>query len=82
VRLIVGGLQAVAELLQLDNDTCGPETVDLYSVTLRRYACMVLTNLTYGDVENKSLLCSLPHAVAAIVTQLRSPDEDLRQVVA
>lgn len=30
-------------------------TSDHYSVTLRRYAGMALTNLTFGDVANKVL---------------------------
>lgn len=56
-----GGLQAIGELLQVDCEIYGL-TSDHYSVTLRRYAGMALTNLTFGDVANKvSLfrLCSL-----------------------
>lgn len=51
-RLPAGGLQAVAELLQVDCEMCGLSS-DHYSVTLRRYAGMALTNLTFGDVANK-----------------------------
>lgn len=47
-----GGLQAIAELLQVDCEMYGL-TSDHYSVTLRRYAGMALTNLTFGDVANK-----------------------------
>lgn len=47
-----GGLQAIAELLQVDCEMYGL-TNDHYSVTLRRYAGMALTNLTFGDVANK-----------------------------
>lgn len=47
-----GGLQAVAELLQVDCEMFGLSS-DHYSVTLRRYAGMALTNLTFGDVANK-----------------------------
>lgn len=47
-----GGLQAVAELLQVDCEMFGL-TSDHYSITLRRYAGMALTNLTFGDVANK-----------------------------
>ncbi|POI31857.1 hypothetical protein CIB84_004392, partial [Bambusicola thoracicus] len=46
------GLQAIAELLQVDCEMYGL-TNDHYSVTLRRYAGMALTNLTFGDVANK-----------------------------
>lgn len=48
----IGGLQAIAELLQVDCEMYGL-TNDHYSVTLRRYAGMALTNLTFGDVANK-----------------------------
>lgn len=48
----LGGLQAIAELLQVDCEMYGL-TNDHYSVTLRRYAGMALTNLTFGDVANK-----------------------------
>lgn len=50
--IYVGGLQAIAELLQVDCEMYGL-TNDHYSVTLRRYAGMALTNLTFGDVANK-----------------------------
>lgn len=51
-NLFKGGLQAIAELLQVDCEMYGL-TNDHYSVTLRRYAGMALTNLTFGDVANK-----------------------------
>lgn len=52
LNLFKGGLQAIAELLQVDCEMYGL-TNDHYSVTLRRYAGMALTNLTFGDVANK-----------------------------
>lgn len=52
-----GGLQAVAELLQVDCEMFGLSS-DHYSVTLRRYAGMALTNLTFGDVANKVYSCA------------------------
>lgn len=42
----------MAELLQVDCEMFGLSS-DHYSVTLRRYAGMALTNLTFGDVANK-----------------------------
>jgi len=51
-RVTAGGLQAVAELLQVDNDVAGNTTTHLYNVTMRRYACMTLTNLTFADAAN------------------------------
>jgi len=70
----------VAELLSRDTETSGSDTCSAFSVTLRRYACMTLTNLTYADSTNKSLLCAMPVVLRALVSQLRSTEEDLRQV--
>ena len=50
-------------------------------MTLRRYAGMALTNLTFGDGANKALLCSFRQFMKALVAQLKSPSEDLRQVI-
>lgn len=41
---------------------------------------MALTNLTFGDGANKALLCSFRQFMKALVAQLKSPSEDLRQV--
>ncbi|KAK2149870.1 hypothetical protein LSH36_433g01019 [Paralvinella palmiformis] len=77
----LGGLQAIAELLQLDHEV-NSGTLEQYNITMRRYACMALTNLTFGDGTNKALLCSMKSAMEALVAQLKSPSEDLRQVAA
>ncbi|XP_060091587.1 adenomatous polyposis coli protein isoform X2 [Heteronotia binoei] len=77
----LGGLQAIAELLQVDCEMYGL-TNDHYSVTLRRYAGMALTNLTFGDVANKATLCSMKGCMRALVAQLKSDSEDLQQVIA
>lgn len=47
---------------------------------MRRYACMALTNLTFGDSGNKALLCSYREFMRALVIQLQSPSDELRQV--
>lgn len=47
-----GGLQAIAELLQVDYEM-HKMTRDPLNLALRRYAGMTLTNLTFGDVANK-----------------------------
>ena len=65
----------------MDYDING-NTTEQYNITMRRYACMALTNLTFGDGTNKALLCSMKPALAALVAQLSSPNEDLRQVAA
>ncbi|XP_063230736.1 uncharacterized protein LOC134535524 isoform X1 [Bacillus rossius redtenbacheri] len=78
----LGGLHTIAELIQVDHEAHGSLTKDQYCVTLRRYAGMALTNLTFGDGTNKALLCSLREFMSALVAQLDSPSEDLRQVTA
>nr|CAD7423759.1 unnamed protein product [Timema monikensis] len=78
----LGGLHAIAELIQVDHEAHGSSTNDQYCVTLRRYAGMALTNLTFGDGTNKALLCSFREFMKALVAQLVSPSEDLRQVTA
>lgn len=77
----LGGLQAIAELIKVDHDVHG-NTNDSFCLTLRRYAGMALTNLTFGDGTNKALLCSMKPFMLALVSQLHSPNEDLRQVTA
>ncbi|CAL1289078.1 unnamed protein product [Larinioides sclopetarius] len=77
----LGGLQAIAELLRVDQWAHGVNN-DLHCTTLRRYLGMSLTNLTFGDGANKALLCSMRPFMEALVAQLYSPSEDLRQVTA
>ncbi|GFO31868.1 adenomatous polyposis coli [Plakobranchus ocellatus] len=76
----LGGLQAIAELLEINNRMVGEDSE--CSTTVRRYACMALTNLTFGDGKNKALLCSMRGAMGALVAQLASPSEDLIQAAA
>ncbi|XP_036898266.1 adenomatous polyposis coli protein 2 isoform X2 [Sturnira hondurensis] len=76
----LGGLQAVAELLQVDYEMY-KMTRDPLNLALRRYAGMTLTNLTFGDVANKATLCARRGSMEAIVAQLASESEDLQQVV-
>ncbi|XP_036148505.1 uncharacterized protein LOC105840120 isoform X2 [Monomorium pharaonis] len=78
----LGGLHAVAELIEMDHLVHGSESDDQNCITLRRYAGMALTNLTFGDGNNKALLCSFKKFMKALVSQLRSPSDDLRQVTA
>ena len=81
VIFFAGGLQAIAELLEVDDEINGA-TTEQYNITMRRYACMALTNLTFGDGTNKALLCSMKSCMLALVSQLNSYNEDLRQVAA
>ncbi|XP_029469932.1 LOW QUALITY PROTEIN: adenomatous polyposis coli protein 2 [Rhinatrema bivittatum] len=76
----LGGLQAVAELLEVDYEM-HKMTNDPLNLALRRYAGMALTNLTFGDVVNKATLSSRRGCMQAIVAHLASESEELHQVV-
>ncbi|XP_041417649.1 adenomatous polyposis coli protein 2 isoform X2 [Xenopus laevis] len=75
----LGGLQAISELLEVDY-LMNRMTSDPFSLALRRYAGMALTNLTFGDVVNKATLCSRRGCMQAIVAHLASENEELQQV--
>ncbi|KAJ8311380.1 hypothetical protein KUTeg_010735 [Tegillarca granosa] len=77
----LGGVQAIAELIEVDSEING-NTSEQYNVTMRRYGCMALTNLTFGDGTNKALLCSMKGFMEALVYQLQPSCEDLCQVAA
>ncbi|XP_078329489.1 uncharacterized protein LOC111111223 isoform X2 [Crassostrea virginica] len=77
----LGGVQAIAELLDVDHCIQQGE-VEQYNITMRRYGCMALTNLTFGDGTNKALLCSMRSFMQALVSQLECECEDLNQVAA
>lgn len=71
----LGGLQAIAELVQIDHQV-NEHCKDFYSISLRKYAGMTITNLTFGNTKNKSLLCTIPGAVDAIIAQLYTVEEE------
>lgn len=71
----LGGLQAIAELVQIDHQV-NEHCKDFYSISLRKYAGMTLTNLTFGNTKNKSLLCNIPGAIDAIIAQLNTVEEE------
>ncbi|XP_063311605.1 adenomatous polyposis coli protein 2 isoform X3 [Pelobates fuscus] len=75
----LGGLQAIAELAEVDYQM-HRMTSEPLSLALRRYAGMALTNLTFGDVVNKATLCSRRGCMQAIVAYLASENEELQQV--
>lgn len=77
---MTGGVQAIAELLEVDHGV-HEQGVEQYNITMRRYGCMALTNLTFGDGTNKALLCSMRTFMKALVAQLESECEDLNQVI-
>ncbi|XP_055379782.1 uncharacterized protein LOC129610948 isoform X2 [Condylostylus longicornis] len=78
----LGALQAIASLVHLDHAAHGPKPEDQCCNSLRRYALMALTNLTFGDGNNKALLCANKDFMEALVAQLDTAPDDLLQVTA
>uniref|UniRef100_A0A1B0CED7 Protein zer-1 homolog-like C-terminal domain-containing protein n=1 Tax=Lutzomyia longipalpis TaxID=7200 RepID=A0A1B0CED7_LUTLO len=78
----LGALQTIANLVHLDHAAHGAKSADQRCISLRRYAGMALTNLTFGDGNNKALLCSNKDFMRALVAQLDSSADDLLQVTA
>lgn len=76
----LGGLYAIAELLHLDYTAHGHQNEAC--ILVRRYSGMALTNLTFGDGNNKAALCSMRDFMNSLIAQLDSPSEDLKQVTA
>lgn len=77
---MLGSLQIIAHLVHLDHAVHGPKPGDQCCNSLRRFALMSLTNLTFGDDSNKALLCSNKQFMEALVAQLDFAPDDLLQV--
>lgn len=67
-------------ILQTEHSLHGSQSQEGHCILMRRYSCMALTNLTFGDSGNKTLLCSLKEFMKSLVAQLQSPSDELRQV--
>lgn len=78
----LGALHAIANLVYMDHSAHGPKSNDQKCISLRRYAGMSLTNLTFGDGNNKAQLCSNKKFMKSLVAQLESSADDLLQVTA
>lgn len=78
----LGGIHTIANLVEVEHQIHGSKSIEQQCILMRRYACMALTNLTFGDSGNKALLCSLREFMRALVVQLQSPSDELRQVTA
>lgn len=78
----LGGIYALANLIEADHVAHDTETDREKCVMIRRYAGMALTNLTFGHSHNKALLCSFRDFMRCLVTQLKSGSDELRQVTA
>ncbi|KAJ3640661.1 hypothetical protein Zmor_027209 [Zophobas morio] len=78
----LGGIHSIASLVEAEHVNHGSTADEQHCILMRRYACMALTNLTFGDSGNKALLCSFREFMRALVIQLQSPSDELRQVTA
>lgn len=78
----LGGIQVIASLVETEHTLHGNAHDNTACILMRRYACMALTNLTFGDSGNKALLCSHREFMRALVVQLQSLSDELRQVTA
>ncbi|KAG4067863.1 hypothetical protein HA402_010549 [Bradysia odoriphaga] len=78
----LGALQAIASLVHYDHASHGHDSTDPHCILLRRYAGMALTNLTFGDSNNKASLCTNKEFMKALVAQLNSNADDLLQATA
>ncbi|CAD5119573.1 DgyrCDS8175 [Dimorphilus gyrociliatus] len=79
----VGGLRVLVDLLRAECQLVGIITTNEHNLLIRRYCCMALTNLTYGDPAIKYWLCcdDLKHALTSLLDLLKSTNDDLRQAV-
>lgn len=78
----LGALQAIASMVHYDHAVHGSNSLNEDCHSLRRLAGMALTNLTFGDGNNKALLCTNKDFMKALVAQLNSESDDLLQVTA
>lgn len=76
----LGAVQTIAALVQCDHAMHGSVSSDQKCISLRRYAGMALTNLTFGDGNNKALLCANKEFMKALVAQIATDADDLLQV--
>ncbi|TRY69315.1 hypothetical protein TCAL_09734, partial [Tigriopus californicus] len=79
---LLGGIPALAELIQVEKIIHGDLLERTPCSEVRRYAVVALTNLTFGNASIKSFLCSSPGFVPVMVQQLGSPFENLRKATA
>lgn len=78
----LGALQTIASLVHYDHAVHGVDATNADCISLRRYAGMALTNLTFGDGNNKALLCANRDFMKALVAQIHTYADDLLQVTA
>ena len=83
--LSLGGLQATAEILIVNyklmasqkSSRSSTEKVISHSAKTITVVISILINLTYGDVNNKSLLCNFPEFLKSLMYHLRQQNETI-----
>lgn len=78
----LGALQTIATLVHLDHASHGSNSTDAKCISLRRNAGSALTNLTFGDGNNKALLCANKEFMKALVAQIDTDNDGLLQATA
>ncbi|XP_031627550.1 uncharacterized protein LOC116343560 [Contarinia nasturtii] len=78
----LGALQTIANLVYCDHAVHGTNPKDPNCISLRRYAGVALTNMTFGDGNNKANLCANRDFMKALVAQINTDADDLLQVTA
>lgn len=82
----LGGVEAIGEFLEVNHTNSATTDKNASQSTdnsLRKYASMTLTNMTFGNTKNKALLGNNPGIVKALLKNLGVlMDEDLVQVSA
>ena len=76
------GLHAIAAILIDCTSKLEVKVLSDSTTKSLKHTCMALTNLTYGDVQNKNTVCSIEGFVPSLVKLLDKSGEDLRKVVA
>ncbi|KAK9877635.1 hypothetical protein WA026_019305 [Henosepilachna vigintioctopunctata] len=78
----LGDIHSIVELLEIEHFVRGNITEETLCNQLKKYAGMILTNLTFGDSGNKALLCSYKESIKTLLMQLQSSNGELRQATA
>ncbi|KAL1230016.1 Adenomatous polyposis coli protein [Trichinella pseudospiralis] len=76
-----GGLESICEALIMDQLVFKTEPPENH-ILCRKYIGMTLTNLTFGAARSKQVLCGNMNFLRTVNEQIRSNDDDLKQVFA
>jgi len=77
----LGALEALAEIIEYDTQFHA-NVNSAQCTTVRRYAIMILINLTVDNGSNKASLCANRPFIKSLIQQFYSNSEELKQVTA